>query len=426
MAEATQKSLRSLSNETLLTSKSDHAMLRNTILLLCFFLTQLTQAQTTTQNNAAAHARDLKRFGKTPAAFVSQALNTHQLIVFDDAMHQAEEPFHFYIQLLLDSNIRKKINIVFIEIFGINAQPDIERYLNAAVKDSTLLSPVFQNDFTGYGFRYQTYLDLLSTLWDINHQLPQSDRIRVIGVDQPVYWEAIHTSEDYSVFQESLIARDHFMYRKIADEMQEFSGELKAIFLTNTRHAYKGIRNAKGQFYENVTTLLSQRYPRKVFSIRIHNATLLVKKQKSAASGGTTEGLDRFIYEWGMIDNGAWDKAFAANRNSPVGIPLSNSVFGSAPYVGNHMLNVYPGQKMLNAYDGLVFLAPISQLHRSAKFDFIYTYQFKQEMKRRISILYDNDTNALLQKEKLSTLEEYIDKLTKPVAAQLENILQQK
>ena len=37
----------------------------------------------------------------------------------------------------------------------------------------------------------------------------------MIGVDQPIYWEGIHSKEQYNIFSESLMARDYFMFKVI-------------------------------------------------------------------------------------------------------------------------------------------------------------------------------------------------------------------
>ena len=63
-------------------------------------------------------------------------------------------------------------------------------------------------------------------------------------------------------------------------------------------------------------------------------------------SNQTTEGLDRYVYEWVKVDQGKWDEAFTLNGNTPVAIDLKGNVFGQTRYAGNHMLNVLLDQKM--------------------------------------------------------------------------------
>jgi len=347
--------------------------------------------------------------GLPPIEFVEKKLDEYDLIIFDDALHSALEPFEFYIQLLKHPGNR--IDYVFIEVFGINDQPFINAYLDSESKDRSLLNKVFQDDYSGMGWRYETYLDLLSAIWDINHNNHNdSKKIKVVAVDQPIYWEGLHTREDYNIFQRSLVGRDHFMYRIIVEQMSDFKEKKKGIFLTNTRHAYKNIRNSEGRLYWNCGTFFYHWNPKKTYSIRIHNVTLSLSASKEKTENASTEGLDAIEYHWIEMDNGAWDRAFAANKNLPVAIPLENNAFGRTKYAGNHMLNVLDNQTMFDAYDALIFLAPLEDLHFSPKIDFIYTESFKTELIRRLKILHGKDLQQFLEENGADSAEGYLHK----------------
>ncbi len=345
--------------------------------------------------------------GTEPIAFVEKQLKTHDLIIFDDALHNAVEPFEFYERLLSSKN--NNIEYVFIEVFGINTQPQIDAFLKSSTKEFSLLENVFQNEFSGYGWRYQTYLDLLSTIWDLNQSKTEQQKIKVTAVDQPIYWEGIHTREDYNLFQKSLTGRDYFMYKTIVSKMNKFKDNTKGIFLTNTRHAYKHIKNSSGVNYWNCGTFFNQWHPNKTYSIRIHNAILSITGEKTSKGNNSTQGLDKISYKWIQMENGIWDEAFQKNDNKAVGFSLKDNAFGNATYTGNHMLKAAKEQTMYDAYDGLIFLAPLNELHFSAKFDFIYTPEFKKELKRRIEILEGDNIKGFLSDNNVKSIEEFID-----------------
>lgn len=333
----------------------------------------------------AQYTDDIRRHGREPVAFVSDALNRYDLIAFDDALHSAYEPFVFYNQLITHSSLTGKIHYIFLEAINTTAQPAIDSFLRAKEKDSTILMKAFQDDYAGTGWRFQTYMDLLSTVREQNRSLPDSLKIKVIGVSPPVYWEAIHTWKDYELFQNSLQARDYFMYLEILRNMKKGR---KGMFFTNTRHAYKNIRNAAGKLYWNTATFFTQWNPGMIYSIRIHNVTLSIESaRKPATQRKSTDGLGEKSYKWIKMDGGRWDAAFAENGNRPVAVPFKRTSFGQTPYVGNHMLNVAPGTTMYDAYDALIFLAPLTELHFSAQFNYIYTPQFKPELERRLWLL---------------------------------------
>ena len=380
--------------------------------ILCFLLLTVPfKSHSQEKDIASDYLKVLKEKGQEPVDFVNNILVDHNLIIFDDALHLAKEPFDFYQKLIKDSTFKSKVKFIFIEVFSIASQEYIDEYFNKSVKDSLVLLPVFQNDYTGYGWRYKTYLDLLSTIWDVNSQLSESEKIKVVCVDQPIFWEAIHTQKDYQVFQQSAIARDYFMYKTISQTLNNFENNDKGIFLTNTRHAYKHIKDSNNELYWNTGTFLNQWHPGKSYSIRIHNVNLSIQSIKDNVSNHTTEGLDRLSYSWIKMENGVWEKAFKENGNIPVAIPLEDNVFGKADYVGNHMVNVADGQTMYDAYDGLIFLAPLEELHFSAQVDFIYTESFIEELKRRITLVQGEQLPEFLANNKADSLDDFIKKI---------------
>jgi hypothetical protein len=338
-------------------------------------------------------------------------LNEYDLIIFDDALHSAKEPFDFYQKLVKDSFFKRKVKYIFIELFSIASQKNVDEYLNSSVRDSTLLLPVFQNDYTGLGLRYKTYLDLLSTIWQENKKLPYSERIKVICVDQPIYWEGIKTREDYNIFQKSLIGRDYFMYKVISQTLNNLKSGEKGVFLTNTRHAYKSLKRSNNDLYWNTGTFFNQWHPGKSFSVRIHNVNLFIKARLAIKSLSSTEGLDEISYSWIRLENGLWDKSFKEKGNIPLAFSLKDNIFGKTAYVGNLMLNVADNQTMYDVYDGLICLAPLEEWHFSAKTDFIYTNSFKKELKRRIQLLKGELLDSFLKEEGVSTIDDYIEKL---------------
>lgn len=378
----------------------------NRILFIFLFLSHGIYSQ-----DVHEYSEVLKKYGQSPSDFIDEKLRKHDLLIFDDGLHSALEPFEFYGELL--ESKKESIDFVFIEVFSIKHQSHIDDYLRSKTKDSTLLLKIFQDDISGYGWQYETYHTLLSKVWDINSTLNQENKIKVVGVDQPVYWESIKTRKDYDVFLKSLTGRDYFMYKVIVEHMNNFEENKKGIFLTNTRHAYKHIRNRKGSLYWNCGTFLNQWHPEKTFSIRIHNVQLSIEKSDDSSTDKSADGLGRYNYRWIQMENGLWDEAFKTNNNSSIAIPFEGNIFGKSKYVGNHMLNVAEGQSMYDAYDALVFIKPLDNLHFSAKLDFFYTPTFKKELERRILLLHDNKVDELLAKNKVPTLESYINIISK-------------
>jgi len=358
----------------------------------------------------------LREQGRPPLEFVLGKLDEYDLLVFDDAWHPCAEPFEFYARMVREPKFHDRVKWVFVEALPINRQPSIDAYLASEPEDVTLLYPAFQDDLSGTGWPLASYFDLLHAVWQVNHPagraLAENERMRVVCVNAPAYWSDIKTPEDVELFRRSLLGNDDTMYRVIVEEMDGFENGRKGVFLTNTRHAYKNIRDRDKRLYWNVGTFLHQRHPGKTYSIRFHNMTLSIEGQRAPdeATPQTTAGTERLVYSWIRLGGGLWDSAFEAMGNKPVAFPLEGNVFGAHPYVGNHMLNAAPGQTMADANDAVIFLAPLEELHNTATVDWIYTPEFKRELARRYRLLYtEEQLDALMHEAGVSTLEALID-----------------
>lgn len=354
----------------------------------------------------------LARHGREPVDFVLDKLNEYDLILFDDALHTAVEPFEFYQQLVQHPEFAEKARYVFFEVLPINEQPALDAYLSTYPEDKTLLYPAFQG---GTGWSNKTYFDLLHTIYQTNQSLPKEQRIRAIAVNNPTYWAEVDSREELDLIRDKAwLGRDYDMYRIILSYLDTFKAGEKGIFLTNTRHAYKGIKNEQGVYYWNTGTFFYQWHPGKTYAIRFHNVTLHIQREQQADTlrPKTSEGLEAFVYKWARMEDGLWDSAFRERGNKPVALPLKNNVFGRASYVGNHMRDVAPGQRMYDAYDALIFLAPLERLRQTATVDFIYTEAFKKDLIRRHEILYTPEQlREQLQRYEVETLRELIEEI---------------
>src|SRR5262249_14958846 len=157
--------------------------------------------------------------------------------------------FTFYQQLVRNPTFQQRVKYLFLEVVPINLQHHLDAYLDSQPEEPALLYPVFQDDYSGKGFPYKTYFDLLHAIYEGNRQLPKAQRLRVLGVSNPVYWPQIQSAADLVLFREGLAGRDALMYEVIVAELDFFRSGRKGVFLTNTRHAYKGIRDQQRRLY---------------------------------------------------------------------------------------------------------------------------------------------------------------------------------
>jgi len=371
----------------------------NALFLLFLMVNILFSQQNDIDERLNSYLNVLTKEGKDPIDFVLDVIQSHNLIIFDDALHTAAEPFEFYQKLIKTLGFNDQAKYIFLEAISINKQQHLDAYFESEPEQIELLYPAFQDDFSGLGWSYKTYFDLLHSIYITNKSLPLDKRYKVLGVASPTYWSEIETVKDVELFHKTLSSYDFLMYKTILSVLDDFKNEKKGIFLTNTRHAYKNIKNKKNKYYWNVGTYFYQGHPGKTYSIRFHNICLFLEKN------------DEVRIKWDRIGNGIWDSAFRATGDEPMAFTLKDNVFGQEDYIGNHMLNVYPNQTMYDAYDALIFLTPLEKQHKTAKVDFIYTKAFKEEIERRYRILFtEEQIKKEFEKYNVEILIKLIDK----------------
>ncbi len=364
------------------------------------------------EEQLARHVTALQKKGKAPLDYVLTILDERDLVLFDDALHNAVEPWEFYTELVRSPAFRRKARYIFLEVIPSNRQGALDAYFGTFPEDRTLLYPAFQDR---YGWSYKTYFDFLHTVYEVNRGLPPEERLKVRAVSTPSYWKEMERLEDWTNYNtREVIGRDYAMYRTILADLGDFNGE-KGVFLTNTRHAYTDIRQQDGAPFWNTGTFFRQWHAEMTWSIRLNAPILNIEMEKAAdgAAPRTGEGLERYSYSWARVAQGLWDSAFKTYGATPVAIDLTKTPFGEAAYMGNHMHKAAPGQTMADAYDGVVFLTPFEDQHSSASVGFIYTPAFKKELARRYRITHTPaQIETMLKDAGAESLEAYIETAT--------------
>lgn len=370
-----------------------------------------------TEARVATLVGEIDRVGRDPVDFVLAELGDADLIIFDEALHNAVEPWTFYGALVADPRFAAQARHVFIEVIPYNAQGAIDAYLEAPDDDPSLLWPALQSALET-GWSYRTYVDFFAAVRRANARLPKDRRIRAIGVAPAAYWPLIATHEDFVRYRRDGFAPfDEGLYARILMHLDGFESGRKGIFLTNTRHAYTGLKRKDGSLFWNAGTYFRQRHPGKTRSVRFNAPFLEVKaagSEKGPTLGSIAQGTQ---YGWTRADGGAWDAAFAKRGDKPVALSLSATAFGSAPYVGNQMLTAAAGQTLADVYDGVIHLKRIEDWRQSARETRLYTPAFRREVARRLRIVHPGaKLDQVLKDSGVATLAAYVALIAAPQA----------
>lgn len=355
--------------------------------------------------------------GAEPVKYVLARMDQHPLIIVDDVLHNLKDPWDFYTRLVQDPGFQKRTPTIFLEALCTNAQPSIDAFLNSPQESLSLLAPAFQISYDEYGWRYQTYVDFLRAVRNVNQRLPEEKRLKVVAVSPPVWWNGFSKMDDVSTFRDSLGSRDYAMYQTIRDGLDNFGPGKRGIFLTNTRHAYTGVHKKDGTLFWNTGTFFRKWHPGKSWSLRFHSVTLIIEAEKKVQQGslGSAAGTDRMVYRLDRIAKGLWDSAFLANGNKPAAFDIRGNAFGKTPYVGNHQLASRAGETMADAYDGVLFFSPLEKQSFAASTNIYVDDAFMAESARRYRVSRsEKEIQDDLASEKVGSVEELVRQVLKP------------
>ncbi len=361
--------------------------------------------------------QEIEQNGKPPLEFVLSALDDHYLLIFDDALHSAVEPWLFYEELVQQPGFRKRARHIFIEIVAVNDQSHLDAYFSTYPENRELYFPALQNVHIR-GWRYQTYADLFQTIHRVNAGLSEEERLIVHGVSTPSCWKEIESPADYAAqIGPAQLGRDNLMYSIIKDALHRLDGTERGIFLTNTRHAYTGLKDTEGDFYWNTATFFRQWHDNDAtLSIRFNAPFLnIIKSIEESEEVATSQGLERYEYGWTRAADGDWDRAFERGGGQPVALPLAGTAFGEAPYVGNRMHRAQSGQTMADVNDVVIHLLRLEEWRQSAVYSDIYTPGFQSEIVRRYRAAYHpSEIERMLARNGVESLEEFVKLVAEP------------
>ncbi len=89
----------------------EEIFMKTTLRLFLLLITLMSYSFSGAQNNVKLqpYVNTLVEKGKEPISFVLDKLDHYKLILFDDALHTAFEPFNFYQELIKNPEFNKKV-----------------------------------------------------------------------------------------------------------------------------------------------------------------------------------------------------------------------------------------------------------------------------------------------------------------------------
>lgn len=368
-------------------TESQNIFLKDTSICLDFVrrISQLEQVSTDT----LAFINYLKNNGGEPVDFLLGALETHKIVLYGE-LHFREASWDLMKRLVKSPKFSQTTSTIFVEL-SVSAQSGLDRFLGESTKNPNIILDIFRKEeLTGWNDKGM--YEFLLVLWDVNAQLPEEKRIKIIAADFPrPFYSTLTSKEQYTDLETKKTDRNVYMSTIIEHSIHASSDKRHGLFIVGYAHAYKSAVLDRSLFQEtgrSTGSLLSEKFSKdSVFSVFTHSPMI--------ANNG---------YLYGKLRKGLFDYAFMKYGEHPVAFNLHNSPFGREHFdaVTSICFNRHAGTFEDN-FDGYIFFEPLKEELSMPPLYELFTDDFIEEIKRRAMLI--GAENSTFQGIKIKDLE---------------------
>lgn len=339
-------------------------------------------AQSTTDNLA----RYLGCRSVPPVEYVLSKLKDYRIVAIGED-HWIADHTPFFCEVLKKASESKETrpDIVALEFGSESDQRTADRVVFSPEFMPDSVIKILQHAPDVYGNPYKEYFDVFRSIWEINRNLPDNEKIGIRLLDPAVVQHSF-----YRTSMQRGKDRDMAMFEKLRID---FVRGNKIVFYAGQAHTQKQIRGykpdgGKNWFnYPSAGFLLKSAYPDDVFTIDLWSPLNMGMGYKINPETG----------KWYEKNNGKFDKAFLRNGNIPCGFDIAGSSWGDITmaeyfctpgqedFYEEHPLDAKPytkGITLSSLIDGIVFVKPSREFKGGTLID-IYTPDFVEICRNR-------------------------------------------
>lgn len=344
-------------------------------------------------NDAAPFVDYISTVKLSPEKFLLEMLSTHKVVV-NGEYHRRKVSWDMLKRLIAMPKFPKKVGYVFMELPSWH-QPTMDTFMNSDTLNPNLIIQIFQDEqLNGWWDRGE--YEFLCELWKINKKLPRNKKIKVVLADYQIPYSKITKREE----AKELDDRNSHMANVVVNTMKQSTERRNGLFVVGCAHAYKS--NQAG-----FASAAHAQKPQLTAGAQIANA--LGSENVFTVFQHVLPG-DNHGENKKPIRGGIFDTAFAMNGNKPIGFKLEGSPFGAEPFDGIYEIKYKTATgSYQDNFDGYLFLAPLADEPKATPLTEVFTDEFVNEMKRRASMMKNDNLRRIWFGRKASELtKEYI------------------
>jgi hypothetical protein len=322
----------------------------------------------------------LKKNGVSPKEFIMRQISQYRLVIYGE-LHRRKVSWDLMQSVISSSDFSKYVGTIFLEL-SIDGQEYIDRFFYSKDKNPEIILNMFRNEELG-GWNDKGMYEFILKLWDINKELPIEKKLKIITTDtpKPFYKKGINVIDDYRDYSKSRIYfRNNNMADKIEQYLKTSQDKRNCFFIVGYDHAWKSQADIKGANPQNPdrrtagAILTEKLFAKNVFSIFTHSPII------------TNRGVVN-----SLIRNGLFDYIFTQVGNKPIAFDLKDNPFGEEPFDASESRFNSELGNYSDCFDGYIFLQPLEAEESDYYLPELYTREFIKEIKRRASIIGEED-----------------------------------
>ena len=189
----------------------------------------------------------------------------YSVVGLGEGTHGCRQYGEFYVRLVRDAKFQAAVNDIVVEFASRHSQPLLDRYL---LKCEDLpraeLSKIWRDYYKVSPFgECPVYTDWLAAIRQVNQNLPENKRLRVLAGDWAIDWSKIKTRADFQA-----LGSNNLSFAQVVNE-EVLAKKRKCLLVLGTTHIFKnGDNRPKGAGGElgipgnhNAATLIEKANP---------------------------------------------------------------------------------------------------------------------------------------------------------------------
>ncbi len=199
--------------------------------------------------------------------YIIQTFQKCNIIGLGEGGHHLENSHQFFQKMFDNKIIQKTINIVIVEFANAKYQDILDSYIFGEEVPINELRKVWREStqcIERFG-EATIYFELLQKIRTVNFSLSANNKIRVLGGDPPIDWEAVRSLDDYN---KSNCQRNIYP-AELAIEYG-LNRSMKVLVIYAEYHITKTI-DKTGFSHSNITTCINDKYPSAIKVIAVLN-----------------------------------------------------------------------------------------------------------------------------------------------------------